>query len=66
MMCALNITVWYSLRNGLWLLDLGNSKAAAVILITPEEARQCVELGVRDITPGNISKMIPPQQVLFI
>lgn len=62
---ALYATIEYSLSDGSWVLDLTNSVDALPLRLTPEEARQCTVLGIQDTTSEAISKMIPPQQVLF-
>jgi hypothetical protein len=61
----LNATIEYSLSDGAWVLDLSNSIDALILTLTVEQARQCVVLGIEDMTADAISKMIPPQQVLF-
>lgn len=58
-------TIYYSLANAKWMLALGKDTYMVTMPISVDEARDFVRMGVSDVTPDNISKMIPPQQVLF-
>lgn len=58
-------TIYYSMANAKWMLALGKDTYMVTMPISVDEARDLVRMGVPDVTSEVISKMIPPQHVLF-